>query len=111
MREIDRQIMYAVEHREWFSKGNTVVDWDKGEIKVTLHGNVIVKSEEGMLVINDCGYATQTTAARINAVLSGLHLPLSYSYGKGGYFTDSDGQAIDCGHIVINLETRVISQK
>lgn len=110
MRAIDREVEYAVNARGYLCKSNTLVEWNKGEITVKLHGNTIVKSEEGKICISDCGYATQTTAARINAALSGLRLPLSYSYGKGGYFTDSEGNTYTSGTVTIDLETRVITE-
>lgn len=35
------------------------------------------------LIVSDCGYATQTTASRLNAIFAGLDVPVSCSLKKG----------------------------
>lgn len=82
MRKIDSKVAEAV--RDWhaFSEKNTLVEVIKLEkrshMKVYLHGNVI-----GERVIDEarqrswfrcscCGWATQTTVARINGFLIGV---------------------------------------
>ena len=66
MRKIDQQTANAFLSRGDMSAGNTVVKDDA----VYLHGNMIAKYiNEQLIEINFCGYPTNVTKARINAII------------------------------------------
>ena len=66
MREIDKQTANAFLSNGKMSVGNTVVSNDL----VTLHGNDIARYiNDSHIKINFCGYPTNVTKARINAIV------------------------------------------
>ena len=72
MRKIERQMLQAiVDNKDW-SKDNTRVESEKGfAITVYLHGHRIAeyKHSDSSLKVNNCGYATNTTKSRLNALI------------------------------------------
>ena len=79
MRKIEREMIQAIIDRRCFSKANTRVvlhagDPSKGEdrkdMRVYLHGNWIAEyTQDGQLNINHCGWKTNTTKSRLNALI------------------------------------------
>ena len=79
MRKIEREMIQAIIDRRNFSKANTRVvlhagDPSKGEdrkdMRVYLHGNWIAEyTQDGQLYINHCGWKTNTTKSRLNALV------------------------------------------
>lgn len=66
MRKIDQQTLNAFLSNGKMSNNNTVVSHGL----VTLHGNDIARYiNDGHIKINFCGYYTQTTKARLNAIV------------------------------------------
>ena len=66
MRKIDQQIANAFLSNGKMSEGNTVVS----NGLVTLHGNDIARYiNDSHIKINFCGYPTNVTKARINAII------------------------------------------
>ena len=66
MREIDQQTANAFLNNGKMSEGNTVVS----NGVVTLHGNDIARYiNDSLIKINFCGYPTNVTKARINAIV------------------------------------------
>ena len=66
MREIDQQTANAFLSNGKMSSGNTVVS----DGLVTLHGNDIARYiNDSHIKINFCGYPTNVTKARINAIV------------------------------------------
>ena len=85
MRKIERQMIQAiVDDRSHWSKDNTrVVLWDdtltsthpdyiKRSYRVYLHGHWIAEYTPSTwtLKVNNCGYATNTTKSRLNALIN-----------------------------------------
>ena len=74
MRKIERQMIQAiVDDRKHWSKDNTRVEWDAEQtcFSVYLHGHRIAcyyPANSGLL-INNCGYETNTTKSRLNALI------------------------------------------
>ena len=71
MRKIESEMQAAiVERRDW-SKANTSVTVDsEGNTDVRLHNNLIATiSNNGDLKLSSCGWETNTTKSRLNAVL------------------------------------------
>ena len=73
MRKIERQMLQAiVDERSHWSKDNTRVESTDGISSVYLHGHKIAEFEHrlnGKLWINNCGYETNTTKSRLNALI------------------------------------------
>ena len=84
MRKIERQMLQAiVDDKVHWSKDNTqVILWDgnkdsnhpdygKRTYRVYLHGHWIAeyKPSDSSLKVNNCGYATNTTKSRLNALI------------------------------------------
>ena len=73
MRKIERQMLQAiVDERTHWSKDNTRVESTDGISSVYLHGHKIAEFEHrlnGKLWINNCGYETNTTKSRLNALI------------------------------------------
>ena len=95
MRKIEREMIQAIIDRRCFSKANTRVvlhagDPSKGEdrkdMRVYLHGNEIAKyyynKDNTPLYINHCGWKTNTTKSRLNALIQHLEGGLSGIYQK-----------------------------
>ena len=82
MREIDQQAANAFLTNGKMSLGNTVVSSGL----VTLHGNDIARYiNDSHIKINFCGYLTNVTKARINAIVrqfSGDRYSISIKQGK-----------------------------
>ena len=87
MRKITREALQAFTNGYGMKKANMEVN-DNG---MYLHGNLIAKFENGKLMISNCGWWSNTTKERLNAILS------YYSYGRiyqqdwVWYYTDSKG--------------------
>ena len=82
MRKIDEKVALAVGQKGKLNQSNTVVQYSptKDESTVLLHGSEIAKvfHEDNKVEVSFCGYQTNVTKDRINAVLAGA--------GKGEYF-------------------------
>jgi len=71
MRKIEREMIQAIIDNKDFSKANTRVEFD-GDIRcyVYLHGHKIAQyNRGGSLLLNNCGYETNTTKSRLNALI------------------------------------------
>ena len=74
MRKIERQMLQAiVDNRSYWGKDNTRVEWDDSNncYDVYLHGHRIACYYPSIqrLHINNCGYETNTTKSRLNAII------------------------------------------
>lgn len=80
--------------------------------EVALWGHIIAERKGNRLELCDCGYETQTTTSRINAVCYAEHLPVSYRIkDKTGFFEDHDGNEYSSGHIVWDFsENRIVEE-
>ena len=72
MRKIERQMLQAiVDDKDW-SKDNTRVESGFHYANVYLHGHKIAEYNrtDMTLKVNNCGYATNTTKSRLNALIN-----------------------------------------
>ena len=72
MRKIERQMLQAiVDDRSHWSKDNTRVETEYAISSVYLHGHKIAEYEHNTmkLLINNCGYDTNTTKSRLNVLI------------------------------------------
>ena len=90
MRKIDQQVAIAIEKKENLNQGNTSVHYSltKDKSSVSLHGGEIAKvfHEDNKVEVNFCGYQTNVTKERINAVLNGA--------GKIEHFKFKNGEIV-----------------
>lgn len=69
MRDIDMEARCAFLNRRKFTSNNTQVKIEDGQPHMYLFGNCIAKmNEEGDLLINHCGWESNTTRNRLNAL-------------------------------------------
>lgn len=68
MRKVTQKTVAAFINGEKCSSGNTVSTGDC----LRLHGNLIAKREGGATWINNCGWLTNTTKARLNGLLDSI---------------------------------------
>ena len=72
MKKIDEAVMDAVMHGEKLSRGNTLVKINGQFTSVSLHGNIIARiGPGGYWVLDTCGWDTDMTIRRMNAVCQG----------------------------------------
>ena len=98
MRKIDQTLQNAIKANKPFSSGNTALKIDDNEgydSKILLHGNTIAKRHLNVLKLSNCGYATNVTHARLNAVLQAFNYNVKV-IGKGGetLFIDTNTNTI-----------------
>ena len=87
MRKIDQTLENAIKANKKFSSGNTafiINDNDCYDSKILLHGNIIAKRYLNVLELSNCGYATNVTHARLNAVLEAFNYYNVKVIGRGG---------------------------
>ena len=81
MRVIQQDIITALRARKNFKagQGRDRVEWDGSEFCVVLWGNYIARGNAEMetIKVSSCGYSTQTTTSRLNAVFAAFGIPIS----------------------------------
>ena len=74
MRQIEKQMNFALSNKGNWSKSNTQVEYNESTncSTVKLHGNSIATFDHNLkaLKISSCGWQTVTTKSRLNAILS-----------------------------------------
>ena len=82
MRKIERDMCQAiVDDRDHWCKANTSVSKDAdGVHHVYLHGNEIAQVDDLNIKVRHCGWRTNTTKSRLNAILT------TFGYGFDGVF-------------------------
>ena len=73
MRQIEKQMNFAVSNKGNWSGSNTSVTYHQSEnlSEVRLHGHLIAwyDHSNGKLAISSCGWTTNTTKSRLNALI------------------------------------------
>ena len=81
MRVIQQDIITALRARKNFKagQGRDRVEWDGSEFRVILWGHHIAEGnvEKATIQVSSCGYSTQTTTSRLNAVFAAFDIPIS----------------------------------
>ena len=81
MRKIEQDIIPALKAEKNFEsgQGRDRVEWDGREFCVYLWGNRIAKgnTETETVQVSSCGYSTQTTTSRLNAVFAAFDIPMA----------------------------------
>lgn len=73
MRKITQNVTNAFENGRAFSSGHDCVNTDGKTVSMFLHGNKIAERKNGKLTITNCGWQTNVTKERLNA-LRGVHI-------------------------------------
>ena len=68
MRQIEKEMRYALRNGENFHSNNTTVTHDNGNSYVYLFGNLIYKVVNGKAYFSLAGWNTNTTRSRLNAL-------------------------------------------
>jgi hypothetical protein len=71
MRKIEQQMNDAILNRKNWQLDNTRVEYEEGNCisRVYLHGHKIAEVGDSYIHLDHCGWKTQTTKSRINAIL------------------------------------------
>lgn len=81
MRVIQQDIITALRARKDFraGQGRDRVEWRECEFRVALWGNNVAKgnADKATIQVSSCGYSTQTTTSRLNAVFAAFGIPIS----------------------------------
>ena len=81
MRLIQEDIITALRARKDFKagQGRDRVEWNGSEFRVALWGNNVARGnvEKATIQVSSCGYSTQTTTSRLNAVFAAFGIPIS----------------------------------
>ena len=101
MRKIEREMIQAIVDRRDWHKANTSVDITPTYAEICLHGHLIAKYNLSNmeLIISHCGWLTNTTKSRLNALINFLD-------PKGGVFqknfhwflTKFNGETVEFGN-------------
>jgi len=70
MRQIESQMIAAIESDTNWTKNNTSVISEDGISSVYLHGNLIAEVDDESIKLYDGGHQSKTTKSRLNAILS-----------------------------------------
>ena len=68
MKKITQQSVNAFNNDMPFNKDNTIVKVGENVTNIFLHGNLIASKVEGRLHITNCGWFTNVTKERLNAL-------------------------------------------
>lgn len=82
MRKIERLMNDAIKAGKDWKLANTEVVACSNVVDVFLHGNLIARIGETWMQLFDCGYQTNTTKSRLNAILQEHGLPGEYIFQK-----------------------------
>ena len=107
MSGINAKLKNAVANNIGFSSNNTVFRVDDDECYnsvVMLYGNVIAKRYMNTLTLDNCGYTTNVTNARLNAILAAFYYDIK-AINKDGetLFVNSSGDILAKNKIKLTL--------
>ena len=85
MRQIEKQMLQAINSREDFKLNNTEVRNINNCIFVALHGNLIFAQINGVKYYSNSGWNTKTTASRLRAL--GAQYSTNEKQRKGSYLS------------------------
>ena len=81
MRVIQQDIITALRAEKNFKsgQGRDRIEWNGREFRVILWGHHIAEgnAETETIRVSSCGYSTQTTTSRLNAVFAAFDIPIS----------------------------------
>ena len=109
MRQIEKQMNFAVSNKGNFKKANTEVSYNENTncSQVYLHGHQIATycHNTKALKLSSCGYETVTTKSRLNALLTELKTGCSVFQRKFKWYLCNDRNFVDFFDGMILLDT------
>ena len=109
MRQIEKQMNFAVSNKGNFCKANTQVSYNENTncSQVYLHGHQIATYDHNTqaLKMSSCGYETVTTKSRLNALLTELKTGCSVFQRKFKWYLCNDRNFVDFFDGMILLDT------
>ena len=109
MRQIEKQMNFAVSNKGNFKKANTEVSYNENTncSQVYLHGNHIATycHNTQALKMSSCGYETVTTKSRLNALLTELKTGCTVFQRKFIWYLCNDRKFVDFIDGMILLDT------
>lgn len=95
MRKIEKQIIDAIRNNQDLKVANSEVISCSNVSDVYLHGNLIARIGETWMELFDCGYQTNTTKSRLNALLQAFGMEGEYIFQKNfQWFINYNGAPI-----------------
>ena len=82
MRKIEKSMLVAIANKKAFKERNTEVFHSLGLTVVSLYGHYIASLTENEVTVSSCGYKTNTTKSRLNAVLGKFGYGISCRSGR-----------------------------
>ena len=114
MKGKDNRLKNAVAANRGFSLNNTVFRVDDDECYnsvVMLHGNVIAKRYLNILTLDNCGYVTNVTSARLNAILAAFCYDIKAINSNGEtLFVNNNGDILAKNKIKLTLTLKNFNQ-
>ncbi len=100
MRLIEKQMNFALSNRANWSKSNTSVVYNESTdcSSVYLHGHQIATLDHvnQALKLSSCGYTTNTTKSRLNAILDEIDYGCKvFQKNWNWYFSSNNNQTVD----------------
>ena len=100
MRLIEKQMNFALSNRANWSKSNTSVVYNSNTncSSVYLHGHQIATLDHNTqaLKLSSCGYTTNTTKSRLNAILDEIDYGCKvFQKNWNWYFSSNNNQTVD----------------
>ena len=110
MRKIEQQMNRAISNRSNWSGSNTTVTYNDSTncSSVFLHGHQIatVDHATNAVKISSCGWTTNTTKSRLNAILSEVKYGCSVFQKQWNWYVSFRGQTQDFMDGMILLDTQ-----
>ena len=110
MRQIEKQMNFALSNRSNWSKDNTRVEYNSNTncSSVYLHGHQIATFEHHLKAVklSSCGYQTNTTKSRLNAILDEVKYGCRVFQKNWNWFVSYNDQTQDFmdGMILIDAD-------
>ena len=99
MRLIEKQMNFALSNRSNWSKDNTRVEFNSNTncSSVYLHGHQIATFDHNLKAVklSSCGYTTNTTKSRLNAILQGLVSGVRVFQKDFDWYLSTNNQTVD----------------
>ncbi len=112
MRKIERQMNFAISNKADWSSSNTRVEFNDSTncSNVFLHGHNIATVDHSThsVKVSSCGWTTNTTKSRLNAILSEVKYGCSVFQKNWNWYVSFRGQTQDFVDGMILLDTQLL---
>ena len=100
MRKIERQMNFAISNKADWASSNTSVSYNNSTncSSIYLHGHQIATVDHNLKAVklSSCGYTTNTTKSRLNAILDEIDYGCKvFQKNWNWYFRSNNNQTVD----------------